>query len=123
MVKSTKITISIPTLCLAAASRRLSGSLDSPSAIHEERTDMTNAVQPVSEASNRTGARRLWIWPIAILISFPIGGYLADLVVDGVDSVGAAMIGGLIAGLVIGAAEWFVLRRWVSWLWILATSI
>ena len=40
-----------------------------------------------------------------------------------VDSVGAAMIGGLTAGLVIGAAEWFALRRWVSWLWIAATSI
>ena len=85
---------------------------------------MTNAVQPLTtEADNRPGTRRLWIWPIAILISFPIGGYLANLVVDGVDSVGAAMLGGLIAGLVIGAAEWFVLRRWVSWLWIAATSI
>src|SRR5215217_6612046 len=84
---------------------------------------MTNAVQPVTEAGNRQGMRRLWIWPIAILISFPIGGYLADLVVDGVDSVGAALVGGLIAGLVIGAAEWFALRRWVSWLWIPATSI
>ena len=47
----------------------------------------------------------------------------ADLVVDGVDSVGAALVGGLIAGLIIGAAEWFALRRWVSWLWIPATSI
>jgi hypothetical protein len=84
---------------------------------------MTNAVQPVTEAEQRAGARRLWIWPIAILISFPIAGYLADLVVDGVDSVGAAMLGGFIAGLVIGAAEWFVLRRWVSWLWIAAKSI
>jgi hypothetical protein len=84
---------------------------------------MTNAVQPVTEAEQRAGARRLWIWPIAILISFPIAGYLADLFVDGVDSVGAAMLGGFIAGLVIGAAEWFVLRRWVSWLWIAATSI
>ncbi len=36
---------------------------------------------------------------------------------------GAALIGGLIAGLIIGAAEWFALRRWVSWLWIPATSI
>jgi hypothetical protein len=25
--------------------------------------------------------------------------------------------------LIIGAAEWFALRRWVSWLWIPATSI
>ena len=72
---------------------------------------------------NRRGARRLWLWPVAVLVSFPIGGYLADLVVDGVDSVWAALVGGLIAGLIIGAAEWFALRRWVSWLWIAATSI
>ena len=68
--------------------------------------------------NNKRSARRLWVWPVAILVSFPIGGYLADLVVDGVDSVGAALVGGIIAGLVIGAAEWFALRRWVSWLWI-----
>jgi hypothetical protein len=83
---------------------------------------MTNAVQPTTEASNRRGARRLWAWPVAILVGFPIGGYLADLAVDGVDSMWAALVGGLIAGLVIGAAEWFALRRWVSWLWIAATS-
>jgi hypothetical protein len=68
-------------------------------------------------------ARRLWVWPVAILVSFPIGGYLADLVVNGVDSVGTALLGGLITGAVIGAAEWFALRRWVSWLWIPATTI
>jgi hypothetical protein len=68
-------------------------------------------------------ARRLWPWPLAILIGFPIGGFLADVVVDGVDSVGTALGGGLIAGALIGAAEWFALRRWVSWLWIAATSL
>ena len=67
-------------------------------------------------------ARRLWVWPVAVLIGFPIGGYIADLVVDGVDSVGTALVGGLIAGVLIGAAEWFALRRRVSWLWIAATS-
>jgi hypothetical protein len=72
---------------------------------------------------NSVSARRLWVWPAAILVSFPIGGYLADLVVDGVDSVGAALVGGLIAGLIIGAAEWFALRRWISWLWIAATTV
>jgi len=37
--------------------------------------------------------------------------------------VGTAVAGGLIAGAILGAAEWFVLRRWVSWLWIPATSV
>ena len=67
-------------------------------------------------------ARRMWLWPVAILVSFPIGGYIADLVVDGVDSVGAALAAGLIAGAIIGVAEWFALRQWVSWLWIPATT-
>ena len=70
----------------------------------------------------RPAARRLWVWPVAILVGFPIGGYLADLAVSGVDSVGTALVGGLITGAIIGAAEWFALRRWVSWLWIAATS-
>jgi hypothetical protein len=68
-------------------------------------------------------ARRLWAWPVAILIGFPIGGLLADLVVNGVDSVGAALVGGLIAGAVIGLAQWLALRPRVSWHWIPATSI
>ena len=68
-------------------------------------------------------ARRLWVWPVAILAGFPMGGFIADVVVDGVDSVGKALVGGLIAGALIGAAEWFALRRWVPWLWIAATSV
>jgi hypothetical protein len=69
-----------------------------------------------------SAARGLWVWPIAILIGFPIGGYVADLAVNGVDSAGVAMVAGLIAGAIIGGAEWFALRRRVSWLWIPATS-
>jgi hypothetical protein len=65
----------------------------------------------------------MWLWPLSILIGLPIAGYIADLAVDGVDSVGAAIIAGLIAGAIIGAAEWFALRRWVSWLWIPATTV
>ncbi len=82
---------------------------------------------------NRTStARQTWLrpgrhpgllWPVAILVSFPLGGLIADLIVDGVDSVGAALAAGFIAGAIIGAAEWFALRRWVSWLWIPATSV
>ncbi|MGH8948831.1 MAG: hypothetical protein ACRDXF_08225, partial [Acidimicrobiia bacterium] len=57
-----------------------------------------------------TTARRMWLWPVSILIGFPIGGYVADLIVDGVDSVEAAIAAGLIAGAIIGVAEWFALR-------------
>jgi hypothetical protein len=64
---------------------------------------------------------RMWLWIVAILVSLPIAGYIADLVVDGVDSVGTALAGGLIVGAIIGSAEWFVLRHRVSWLWIPAT--
>jgi hypothetical protein len=70
----------------------------------------------------RETARRIWLWPLAILFSIPIGGFIADLVINGVDSVGTALAGGLIAGAVIGTAGWFVLRQWVSWLWIPATA-
>jgi hypothetical protein len=64
----------------------------------------------------------MWLWPVSILIGFPIGGYVAHLVVDGVDSVGAAIAAGLITGTIVGAAEWFAVRRRVSWLWIPATT-
>jgi hypothetical protein len=68
-------------------------------------------------------ARQLWLWPVAILLSLPIAGFVADLVINGVDSVGTALAGGLIAGSIIGAAGWFVLRKQVSWLWIPATAV
>jgi hypothetical protein len=64
---------------------------------------------------------RMWLWIVAILVSLPIAGYIADVVVDGVDSVGTALAGGLIVGAILGAAEWFVLRQRVSWLWLPAT--
>jgi hypothetical protein len=71
----------------------------------------------------RPGQHPGWLWPVAVLLGFPIGGLIADLVVNGVDSVRAALAAGVIAGAIIGAAEWFALRKWVSWLWIPATSV
>jgi hypothetical protein len=47
-----------------------------------------------------TTARRIWLWPVSILVGFPIGGYVAAIVVDGVDSVGAAIVAGVIAGVI-----------------------
>jgi len=79
-------------------------------------------VNPRSQASRST-TRALWPWPVAVLVGFPIGGLFADLAMDGVDSVGAALVEGLIAGVIVGGAEWFALRRWVSWLWIPGTGV
>jgi hypothetical protein len=67
--------------------------------------------------------QRVWAWPLAILLGFPVGGYVANLAVGAVDSVGAALAGGLTAGAVVGAAQWLALRRIVPWMWIAATSI
>lgn len=86
------------------------------------RSDAPTRAAPTQRDWKET-ARRFWLWPIAILLGFPIGGYIADLVINGVDSLGTAIVGGLIAGAVIGMAEWFVLRRLVSWLWIPATAV
>ena len=66
---------------------------------------------------------RVWAWPVAIILGFPIAGYIANLTVGAVDSVGAALAGGLIAGAVVGAAQWLALRRVVPGIWIAATSI
>jgi hypothetical protein len=66
---------------------------------------------------------KIWAWPVAALLGFPVGGYIANLTSGAVDSVGAAIAGGLIAGAVVGAAQWLALRQVVPWLWIPATSI
>jgi|SRR5688572_14262180 len=79
-----------------------------------------DAVQ--TRSSWRETARRMWLWPVMVLVSLPIAGYIADVVINGVDSVGTALAGGVIAGAIIGAAGWFVLRKHVSWLWIPATT-
>ncbi len=66
---------------------------------------------------------RVWVWPLAALLGFPIGGYAANIIAGAVDSVGAAIAGGLIAGAVVGAAQWLALRQFVPWIWIAATSL
>jgi hypothetical protein len=65
----------------------------------------------------------IWAWPLAILVGFPIGGLVANSVVGPVDRVVAALACGLLAGAVIGAAQWLALRPIVPWIWIPATSV
>jgi len=84
-------------------------------------TSLHTTSQPATSATlNRP---RVWAWPLAALLGFPIGGYIANLTVGAVDSVGAAIAGGLIAGAVVGAAQWLALREFVPWLWVAATSV
>ena len=74
--------------------------------------------------SPATGGR--WFWPAwgAAFLGFPIGGAAATLLVGPIESVGAALIAGVVAGGVIGAAQWLVLRRRLplSALWVAATG-
>jgi hypothetical protein len=54
-----------------------------------------------------------WFWPAwgAAFLGFPIGGFAATALVGPIATVGAAAIAGAVAGGVIGAAQWLVLRR------------
>ena len=67
---------------------------------------------------------RPWYRWLLTALAFPPAGYLAHLVAGPVDSVPAAVLNGVIAGAVIGAAQWALLRhRDVSPIWIAATSV
>lgn len=58
-------------------------------------------------------ARRYWSLPtrwLASGLAFPPAGLLAITVVSAVDRPSAAVIGGLIAGIGIGAGQWLALR-------------
>jgi hypothetical protein len=85
---------------------------------------MTAAPTTGQVAPSATVIRRLrWAWLVAILLGFPIGGYAANIIVGKIDSVGAALAGGLIAGVVIGVAQWLALRPLAPWVWVVATSV
>jgi hypothetical protein len=74
-------------------------------------------------APGRAIRRLRWAWPLAIVVGFPIGGYAANAIVGKIDSVGAALLGGLIAGAIIGAAQWLALRPLNPGQWLVATSV
>jgi hypothetical protein len=67
-----------------------------------------------------------WFWPAwgAAFLGFPIGGAAATALVGPIETVGAAAVAGAVAGGVIGAAQWVVLRRRLplSPLWAPATA-
>src|SRR5215207_5104304 len=58
-------------------------------------------------------------------LGFPLGGYLAFVLVGSVEGVVSGALGGALAGAVIGGGQWLVLRRYmrVGPEWILATAL
>ena len=61
---------------------------------------------------------------ISTFLGFPLGGLVALLVVGSVDGPISATIGGLLAGAVIGTAQWLALRsRGVGPRWAIYTTV
>lgn len=75
--------------------------------------------------SSGTPSLGFWLKWMLTLLAFPIGGGLAYLLVRSMEGVAKAAIGGVVTGLVLGTAQWLVLRQVIalsSW-WIVATAI
>jgi hypothetical protein len=82
--------------------------------------------QSATEVEN-TGPRPRRIvgrWLLSFL-GFPIGGYVAALLVGPLDTISAALVGGLIAGAVLGGAQAWALgpRRPRPTSWVAATAV
>src|SRR5829696_4576638 len=67
---------------------------------------------------------KAWLLWTAGFLAFPIGGALATALVGRINDVGSALLGGLVAGAVIGAGQWLVARRLLeARTWIPATAL
>ena len=53
----------------------------------------------------------LWLKWMVTFLGFPIGGGVAYLLVRSMDGIAKPAIGGLVTGLVLGIAQWLVLRQ------------
>ena len=65
-----------------------------------------------------------WLLWTAAFVSFPIAGIAAGLAVGRINDAIAALVGGLIAGAVIGFGQWLAARRLLGdpLAWIAATA-
>ena len=61
------------------------------------------------EDPRRFNVKAWLLWTVAF-VSFPIAGIAAQAAVGRINDAAAALIGGLIAGAVIGAGQWLALR-------------
>lgn len=63
----------------------------------------------------------VWRW-LATIVGYPLGGLLAIQCFSTTDGPAAAAGGGLLAGAVVGLAQWLALRPRAGALWIAVTS-
>jgi hypothetical protein len=67
---------------------------------------------------------KAWLLWTAGFLAFPIAGALATALVGRINDVGSALLGGMVAGAVIGAGQWLVARRLLdAQTWIPATAV
>jgi hypothetical protein len=67
---------------------------------------------------------KAWLLWTAGFLSFPIAGVAATAVVGRVDDAVSALVGGMVAGAVIGTGQWLVARRLLDpRTWIPATAV
>jgi hypothetical protein len=78
-----------------------------------------------SDDGPRTGGWRFFLWWMLAFLAFPLGGWLAFVLVGSVDGALSGALGGALAGAVIGTAQWSALRGHlrVGPGWILATAL
>jgi hypothetical protein len=76
----------------------------------------------VHHHSPRWSFRPWWRW-LLVALAFPVAGEVGHLVAGHVDSVSAAVLGGVVTGAGLGAAQWALLRhRGVGLTWVAATA-
>lgn len=90
----------------------------------EEVRVANNEVTELNDVGKRhvLSGKDLLVWA-ATLLAFPIAGLAGRAIAGPVDSTWTAVLAGLIAGLLIGAAQWLALRRiGIDTRWVLATA-
>ena len=68
---------------------------------------------------------RAWLLWTAGFLAFPIAGILAEALTGRINDAGSALLGGMVAGAVIGTGQWLVARRLLGnpQTWIPATAV
>lgn len=86
---------------------------------------MSDLATTPSTTTTRHPARRTTARWMVSFLGFPLGGFAATLVVGAVDNLTAALIGGLITGTILGAAQSWAMGRGgpPALQWIAATAI